>query len=136
MCGSFKAIRHIPSASECRPQSQGLAAANSCGGVDRTECPDGSSCRILGPSSLCPEPWQVSKEAAQVATDAKGSWHNGIAEEWLSWVPIVTGLREFAESLDAGGRRAPHAVSARPDGQLVADVMPLGCDCLAVPACP
>ena len=70
---------------------------------------------------------QVSREAAQVATDAKGSWHNGIAEEWLSWVPIVTGLREYAEALEAGGQPPPHAVRSRPDGQLVADVLPLGC---------
>ena len=36
---------------------------------------------------------QVSKEAAQVETDAKGSWHNGIAEAWSGWSPIVTGLK-------------------------------------------
>ena len=62
-----------------------------------------------------------------MATEAKGSWHNGIAEEHLSWVPIVTGLREYAQSLEAGGQPVPHAIITRHDGQLVADVMPLGC---------
>jgi hypothetical protein len=41
---------------------------------------------------------QVSQEAAEVATKVKGSWGSGIAEEHIAWVPIVSGLREYAEA--------------------------------------
>jgi hypothetical protein len=41
---------------------------------------------------------QVSREAAEVATKVKGSWGSGIAEEHIAWVPIVSGLREYAEA--------------------------------------
>ena len=41
---------------------------------------------------------QVSREAAEVATKVKGSWGDGIAEEHIAWVPIVSGLREYAEA--------------------------------------
>ena len=60
-------------------------------------------------------------------TDAKGSWHNGIAEAWSGWTPIVTGLKEYAEALQAGGKPTPCGVTTRPDGQVVVDVGPAGC---------
>lgn len=41
---------------------------------------------------------QVSQEAAEVATKVKGSWGSGIAEEHIAWVPIVSGMREYAEA--------------------------------------
>ena len=41
---------------------------------------------------------QVSQEAAETATKVKGSWGSGIAEEHIAWVPIVSGLREYAEA--------------------------------------
>ena len=68
----------------------------------------------------------MSREAAQVETDAKGSWHNGIAEAWNGWTPIVTGLKEYAEALEAGGKPRPCGVEERPDGQVVVDVGPAG----------
>ena len=68
----------------------------------------------------------MSKEAAQVETDAKGSWHNGIAEAWSGWSPIVTGLKEYAEAMEAGGKPKPCGVTTRPDGQMVVDVGPAG----------
>ncbi|PSC73701.1 NAD-dependent aldehyde dehydrogenase [Micractinium conductrix] len=41
-------------------------------------------------------------------------------------VPVLTGLREYAEALEAGGRPRPAALRTRPDGQHVADVFPSG----------
>jgi hypothetical protein len=41
---------------------------------------------------------QVSHEAAETATKVKGSWGSGTAEEHIAWVPIVSGLREYAEA--------------------------------------
>ena len=78
---------------------------------------------------MCVPLWfseQVSKEAAEVETAAKGSWHNGVGEAWQGWTPIVTGLKEYAEALEAGGKPKPVAVVARPDGQLVVDAGPAG----------
>lgn len=66
------------------------------------------------------------KEAAEVACKAHGSYGNGIGEELLSWMPVVTGIREFAESLEAGGQLRPHSIRTRTDGQLVVDAFPLG----------
>ena len=70
---------------------------------------------------------QVSKEAAEAAEAAKGSYGFGIGEEWLTWLPVTWGLRDFADALDAGGAPAPNAVTQRPDGQWVVDTFPLGC---------
>lgn len=44
----------------------------------------------------------------------------------LSWMPVIAGMRELAESLEAGGQRRPNSVTERDDGQLVVDVFPLG----------
>ena len=70
---------------------------------------------------------QVSKEGAEAAEAAKGSYGFGIGEEWVSWLPVTWGLRDFADSLDAGGAPAPNAATQRPDGQWVVDTFPLGC---------
>ena len=70
---------------------------------------------------------QVSKEGAEAAEAAKGSYGFGIGEEWLCWLPVTWGLRDFADALDAGGAPAPNAVTQRPDGQWVVDTFPLGC---------
>ena len=72
-------------------------------------------------------PSQVSKEGAEAAEAAKGSYGFGIGEEWLCWLPVTWGLRDFADALDAGGAPAPNAVTQRPDGQWVVDTFPLGC---------
>ncbi len=69
---------------------------------------------------------QVYKEAAEVAAKAHGSYGSGIGEELLSWLPVISGLREFAESLEAGGQLRPNNIKVRHDGQLVVDVFPLG----------
>ncbi len=70
---------------------------------------------------------QVSKEAGAAATAAKGSYGCGIGEEWMAWLPVAWGLREFIEAMEAGGQPKPNAVIKRPDGQLVIDAFPLGC---------
>jgi hypothetical protein len=44
----------------------------------------------------------------------------------LLQVPVVTGLRELAEALEAGGAPPPNSLRRRADGQLVADVFPCG----------
>ena len=69
---------------------------------------------------------QVSKEAAEAATAAKGSYGTGIGEEWNAWLPVAWGIRELADAMDAGGQPAPNAISQRPDGQWVVDAFPLG----------
>jgi hypothetical protein len=43
---------------------------------------------------------------------------------------VVSALREYAEAMEAGGQPLPASLSARPDGQLVADVFPLGLEAL------
>ena len=45
-------------------------------------------------------------------------------------VPVVSGLREYAEALEAGGAPKPNSVRRRPDGQVVADVFPAGMEAL------
>ena len=72
-------------------------------------------------------PSQVSKEGAEAAEAAKGSYGFGIGEEWLCWLPVTWGLRDLADALDAGGAPAPNAFTQRPDGQWVVDTFPLGC---------
>ena len=69
----------------------------------------------------------MSKEAAEAATAAKGSYGTGIGEEWNAWLPVAWGIRELADAMDAGGQPAPNAVTQRPDGQWVVDAFPLGC---------
>lgn len=73
---------------------------------------------------------QVCEEAAQAATQAKGSWGFGIGEDLLAWVPVVSALREYAEACEAGGQPRPHGVRRRPDGQAVVDTFPLGLEAL------
>lgn len=70
---------------------------------------------------------QVSKEAGEAATAAKGSYGLGCGEEWMAWLPIAWGIRELIEALEAGGQPAPNSVTERPDGQYVIDAFPLGC---------
>ncbi len=69
---------------------------------------------------------QVSKEAAEAATTAKGSYGGGIGEEWNAWLPVAWAIRELAYAMDASGQPAPNATYQRPDGQWVVDAFPLG----------
>ncbi|KAL4444976.1 hypothetical protein ABPG77_004026 [Micractinium sp. CCAP 211/92] len=72
----------------------------------------------------------VAPEAAAAGAAAKGSYGQGIGEELVVWVPVVTGLREYAEALEAGGAPRHGGTSARPSGQLVVDAFPLGAEAL------
>lgn len=45
-------------------------------------------------------------------------------------VPVVSGLRELAEALEAGGTPRHNGVRRRPDGQLVVDAWPRGLESL------
>ena len=45
-------------------------------------------------------------------------------------VPVVMGLRELAEALEAGGAPRHNGVRAQPDGQLVVDAWPSGLEAL------
>lgn len=69
---------------------------------------------------------QVSREAGEAATAAKGSYGTGIGEEWMAWLPVAWALREYVEAMEAGGQFKPNAVTTRPDGQLVVDAFPIG----------
>lgn len=69
---------------------------------------------------------QVSKQAAEAATAAKGSYGGGIGEEWNAWLPVAWGIRELADAMNANGQPAPNAISQRPGGQWVVDAFPLG----------
>ncbi|BDA42382.1 hypothetical protein COCOBI_03-2690 [Coccomyxa sp. Obi] len=73
---------------------------------------------------------EVSKEAGEAATAAKGSYGTGIGEEWMAWLPVAWAIRELIEAMDAGGQPTPNAVRQRPDGQVVVDVFPLGIESL------
>ena len=69
---------------------------------------------------------QVSKDAGEAATAAKGSYGTGIGEEWMAWLPVAWAIRELIEAMDAGGQPSANSVRQRPDGQVVVDVFPLG----------
>lgn len=69
---------------------------------------------------------QVSKEAGEAATAAKGSYGNGIGEEWMAWLPVAWAVRGLIQAMDAGGQPSFCGVRERPDGQLVVDAFPLG----------
>ena len=69
---------------------------------------------------------QVSREAGAAAAAAKGSYGVGIGEEWMAWLPVAWGLREYIEAMEAGGQPRPAGVTERPDGQLVVDAFPMG----------
>jgi hypothetical protein len=69
---------------------------------------------------------QVYAEGAAAEAAAKGSWGSGLGEAKFSWVPIVTGLRELAESMDAEAQPKPVSIDLRADGRLVATLAPQG----------
>lgn len=67
------------------------------------------------------------QEACKVSVDAKGSFGAGLGEEMLGWVPVLGGLRELAEALEAGGAPPPASLRVHPTtGQQIADVFPMG----------
>ena len=82
-------------------------------------------CELIHKSNCHFRP-QVSKEAAEAATTAKGSYGGGIGEEWNAWLPVAWALRELAYAMDANGQPAANSITQRPDGQWVVDVFPLG----------
>lgn len=57
---------------------------------------------------------------------AKGSYGNGLGEERALLCPVVAAIREYAETLEAGGQAKPRKLYQRPDGQHVAEVVPQG----------
>ena len=70
---------------------------------------------------------QVAEAGAQAATKAKGSYNTSYGEEFVGWVPIVWGAREYAEALEAGGQPGGSPVRETPSGQLIVSVFPRGC---------
>lgn len=72
----------------------------------------------------------VVREAGRAGERAKGSYGQGPAEEMQAWFPTISGLREYAEALEARGSPQPQNIRRRPDGQAVADVFPLGLESL------
>lgn len=50
------------------------------------------------------------------------------------WMVITQALRLLADAMDAEGQPKPHKIYRRPDGQLVADVFPLGYASLHIPS--
>ncbi len=69
---------------------------------------------------------QASEPAAELMVKDKGSYGNGLGEERMLLITVVVGLREFAESLEAGGQPKPGRLYQRPDGQTVVQVLPQG----------
>ena len=70
--------------------------------------------------------WQATEDAAALMVKAKGSYGNGLGEERTLLITPIVGLREYAESLEAGGQPKPRRLHQRPDGQYVAEVLPQG----------
>ncbi|KAG2484290.1 hypothetical protein HYH03_016934, partial [Edaphochlamys debaryana] len=69
---------------------------------------------------------QVEEELASASAEAKGSYGSGIGEERTALLPIMFALGEYCGALAAGGSPRPLGVRQRPDGQLVATVLPIG----------
>ena len=79
----------------------------------------------LPPAEQLPAARSFEKRSSSSAT-SEPSPHDP-----LSFVPIISGLREYAEALDAGGAPRPHALSRHPaTGQYIADVFPAGLEAL------
>lgn len=57
---------------------------------------------------------------------AKGSYGNGLGEERSLLITPCVGLREYAETLEAGGQPPPQKLYQRSDGRHVAQVIPQG----------
>ena len=70
---------------------------------------------------------QVAEPAAKAAEKAKGSYGAGHGEELLMWLPIIWGIRSYADSLAADARPKPNSLRTRRDGQTVVEVFPKGC---------
>eukprot|EP00210_Caulerpa_lentillifera_P003328 g3177.t1 len=67
----------------------------------------------------------IATEAAAAATEAHGSYGNGIGEELAFWVPIALALKEYREAMENEG--APRVVKlTRRGDQWIADVFPKG----------
>lgn len=65
---------------------------------------------------------QFSKEASAAAVRAKGSYGSGLGEEWMNFIPVVFGFKEYADSMESRGEQKPLFFKERPDGQYVATV--------------
>ena len=48
----------------------------------------------------------------------------------MTWLPVVSSLRELAEALEAGGQPRTQGVRQTASGQSVVDVFPLGLESL------
>lgn len=73
---------------------------------------------------------EIAEEAASIAAKTKGSYGSGIGEELLTFVPIISAIREYAESLEAGGTPRTRLSRHSTTGQWIADVFPSGLDAL------
>lgn len=69
---------------------------------------------------------EIAEDAATAGTYAKGSEGWGIGEELMTFIPVVTGLQEYANSLERGILLKPLNARKRDDGQYVIDVWPSG----------
>ncbi|GAB4824152.1 hypothetical protein N2152v2_011198 [Parachlorella kessleri] len=73
---------------------------------------------------------EVFEEAADAAARAKGSYGAGSGEDLGSWIPVITGLREYAEACEADGQPSPGTIRRRENGQYVVDAFPQGMEAL------
>lgn len=69
---------------------------------------------------------QATEGAAKLMAQAKGTYGNGLGDERLLLASIALSIREYAETLEAGGQPTPNKVYQRPNGQYVAEVVPRG----------
>jgi len=71
----------------------------------------------------------IAEEIARTSTEYKGTYGQGFGEELLCVVPLVSALREFAESLEAPSFPKAYSIkrSVNPS-QWIVDVFPMGYD--------
>lgn len=71
----------------------------------------------------------IAEEIARTSTEFKGSYGQGYGEELLCTIPLVSALREYAESLEGPSFPKPYSIkrSVNPS-QWIVDVFPMGYD--------
>lgn len=80
----------------------------------------------------CTSLTDMAEELASLSTEHKGTYGQGIGEEYLGVIPIASYLLEVSESLESDGYMKPYKIRASPDQtQWIVDVFPTGIDTLS-----
>lgn len=76
---------------------------------------------------------EMADELASLSTKHKGTYGQGIGEEYLGVIPVASYLLEMSESLESDGYTKPYKIRASPDQtQWIVDVFPTGIDTLSL----